>query len=130
MTRTNQSQPRRRSMTAARKQAQTTAMMDIQRQGNCTKRNLGRKPHMAALRRNIISVAAEPSKIRAPQSDLWELELPAFLANRPEKRAVNAPNKISARAQNEEIQLNQVCSTSAICVNRKFWSGSSPLARA
>jgi hypothetical protein len=117
-------------MAAARKQAQTTATTDIQRQGNWTNCILGRRLQNGAVSRSIMRVATDPSRRRALQSGLDAFEGFVLLAKRPEKRAVSAASKMSARAQNEEIQLNQVCSASAIHVKRKFWPGSRPLDKA
>src|SRR5580693_1574652 len=105
----NQSQPRRRSMAAARKQQQITATMDIQRQGNCTNRNLGRTFQREVAGRNIMKVATDPRSSRALQTGLRPLKRAGVPANRRDARAVRAANRMSASAQKEEIQLNQLC---------------------
>src|SRR6202140_1402217 len=114
-------------MAAARKQQQITATMDIQRQGNCTNRNLGRRFQRGVDRRNIMKVATDPIRSRALQVGLRPLKGAGLRANRRDASAVRAANRISASAQKEEIQLNQVCSTSASSVKRKFWAGRRPL---
>src|SRR5882724_9597917 len=117
-------------MPAARKQQQSRAMMDIQRQGNCTKRILGSRLQNKAESRSIMRVASDPSSSRTPQSGLGVFESVGLLLNRREERAVMPASKMSASAQMEEIQLNQVCSGSAICVKRKFSEGRRPVANA
>src|SRR5215472_2803102 len=126
----NQSQPRRRSTAAAKKQQEMAARIDIQRQGNCTKRNLGRKFQSGVLRRNITRTEAKPSTSKLPQTDRRVASEDVLPASLREHSAVIAVSKINATAQSEEIQLNQVCSASSIRVKRKFCEGSRPLDRA
>ena len=47
--------PRRFSMAKAKKHEATSAIMDIQRQGNCTNRNLGRYVQSGSVKRRVSS---------------------------------------------------------------------------
>src|ERR1700739_3690141 len=115
-------------MAAARKQQQTMAKMDIQRKGNWTERILGSRLQSGAVSRSIIRVASEPRSSRALQSGLSVFESVVLLLKRREERTVMPASKMSASAEIEEIQLNQVCSGSAIWVKRKFSEGRRPVA--
>src|SRR5579871_5989759 len=106
----NQSQPRGRLITAARKHAATNARIDIQRQGNCTNRSFGSQGHSGALTRSI-------RKVEAPASNRELLHTNPTGDNRRvgggsvrDASAAAPVSKISSSAQAEAIQLNQVCS--------------------
>ena len=85
--------------------------MDIQRQGNCTKRSLGKmsikQKKRGGRERWLPSRAAAGREPRRITVEGFSGE-----AKRREASAVRARSKISASAQIEAIQLNQVCSGS------------------
>src|SRR5271157_3496778 len=99
--RANQANARRLSNAAARKQAPTRATMDIQRQGNCTKRSLGRMLQRGDVTRSMSSVAAAARRRSASQvwrRGLWES---AKEAKRRERKAAVAQTRMSRVAQEE-----------------------------
>src|ERR1700737_3677326 len=77
---TAQIQPsRRRATTIDRKQVKGTARMDIQRQGNCTKRSFGNTNHKIDVLRRMRSVGGAASNNNAFHALEW-LRLPRLSA--------------------------------------------------
>jgi len=75
-------------------------------------------------------VAARPRRSKECHAERLDAEIFGREEKRREASAARAKSRMSRMAQNEAIQLNQVCSTSAISVNRKFCQGSRPLEKA
>src|SRR3979490_2417662 len=111
------------------KHASGIARMDIQRHGNCTKRNLGSTIHKILLIRVIKNAAITESATIALQN----LFVNDPLIERPRGKlsAANTPVNSSIRlAAWEAIRLKALCSGSAITVYKKFCEGCKPDASA
>src|ERR1700682_5282227 len=111
-------QSRRGATTIDRKQVKGTARMDIQRQGNCTKRSFGNTNHKIDVLRSMSSVAAAASRNNALHALEW-LRLPRLSARaksviRCAAIAEIPVNRIIKMAVLDAIQLNKLCSGSSI----------------
>src|ERR1700719_2656548 len=105
------------------------ARMDIQRQGNCTKRSLGSASHKILVIRNIRNAAVTESATNVPQ----RLFFRGCALDRLRGRfsAANMPvNAIIRTAVLEAMRLKALCSGSAITAYKKFCDGCKPDASA
>src|SRR6202035_2617005 len=105
------------------------ARMDIQRQGNCTKRSLGSAAHKISLIRSIRNAAVTESATNVPQRRFFRGCVSDRL--REKLSAANMPvNAMIRTAVLEAIRLKALCSASAIMVYKKFCDGCKPDASA
>src|SRR5580704_17372927 len=103
--------------------------MDIQRHGNCTKRNLGSTIHKILLISVIKNAAISERAINA----LQRLFVIDRAVDRPREKlnAANTPvNAIMRTAVLDATRLKALCSASAITVYKKFCEGCKPDASA
>src|ERR1700688_2836188 len=111
------------------KTANGIARMDIQRQGNCTKRSLGSASHKILLIRNIRNAADTESATNVPQRLFFRGG--ALDRLRGKLDAANMPvNAIIRIAVLDAMRLKALCSASAITAYKKFCKGCKPDASA
>src|ERR1700688_54171 len=120
---------RLRSIAAEMKHAKGIARMDIQRQGNCTRRSLGSTSQNLWLIRAIRNAAVTESATNA----LQRLCVSGTALGRPRGKlnAENIPvNSIIRTAALDAMRLKALCSASAITLYKKFCDGCKPDASA
>src|SRR6266849_6142160 len=88
-----------------------TVRMDIQRQGNCTKRNLGRNCQSTAVGRSMSAAATAARSTNAFHTCCWDV-LPDSRDALRAARAAMPVKAMSATAMVEAMWLNNVCSGS------------------